>query len=60
MTQTGLTALSVRCLNGARSWGHKLLCLRNGSQPKAVEVVKVVAGSLWALALDDGVSPKIL
>lgn len=38
MTLTGLTALSVRCLNGARSWGLELLFRANGRQPKTVEV----------------------
>lgn len=60
MTLTGLAALAVGCLDGARSRDDKLLCLTNSSQPKAVEVGKVVTGTTRTLALYKGVSPEIL
>lgn len=60
MTLTGLAALLVGCLDGARSGGDKLLCLTNSSQPETVEVGKVVTGTTCTLALYEGVSPEIL
>lgn len=60
MTLTGLASLLVGCLDGARTRGDKLLCLTNSSQPKTVEIGKVVTGTAGTLALYDGVSPEVL
>lgn len=60
MTLTGLASLLVGCLDGARPRGDKLLRLTNGSQPKTVEVGKVVTGATRSLALYEGVSSEIL
>lgn len=60
MTVTALGSLFIICFYGARSRGNKLLCLIHSSQPKTVEVGKVVAGTSHALALDEGMSSKIL
>lgn len=60
MTLTGLVSLLVGRLQGARCRGYELLCLTNSSQPKTVEVGKVVTGATRTLALYEGVSPEIL
>lgn len=60
MTLAGLAPLLVSCLDSARSRGDKLLCRTNSSQPKTVEVGKVVTGSTRTLALNKGLSPEIL
>ena len=60
MTLTGLAPLLVRCLDGARPLGDKLFCWTNSSQPKTVEVGKVVTGPARTLALYEGVSSEIL
>lgn len=60
VTLTGLLSLLVSCLDGARFGGDKLLCWTNSSQPKTVEVGKVVTRTTCTLALNEGVSPEIL
>lgn len=60
VTLTGPASLLFRCLDGARPRGDKLLSLTNSSQPKTVEVGKVVTGAACTLTLYEGVSPEIL
>lgn len=60
MTLTGLASLFVGCIDGARARGDELLCLTHSSQPKTVEVGKVVTGATRTLALYEGLSPEIL
>lgn len=60
MTLTGLVSLLVGCFDGAGPRCGKLLSLTHSSQPKTVEVGKVVTGASCTLALYEGVSPEIL
>lgn len=59
MTLTGLATLFVCSFDGARSRGEELLCLTNSSQPKTIQVGKVMTRTARTLALDDGVSAEI-
>lgn len=60
MTLTGLVSLLLSSFDGAGLQCDKLLSLTHSSQPKAVEVGKVVTGSLCTLALYKRVSSEIL
>lgn len=60
MTLTGHLSLFVCCFDGARPRGDELICLNNRSQPKTVDVGKVVTGTLCTLALNEGVSSEVL
>lgn len=60
MTLTGLVSLLLSCFDGARPLGDELICLTNSSQPKTVEVGKVVTGTPRTLALYEGVSSEVL
>lgn len=60
MTLTGLSALVFGCLDGTRLRNDELLRTTNSRQPETVQGGKVVARTARTLALNDGVSPKIL
>lgn len=60
MTLTGPASLLVSCFDGAGPRGDKLLCLTHSSQPKTVEVGKIVTGAMPTLALYEGMSSEIL
>lgn len=60
MALTRLVSLMVSCFDGAGLRCDKLLCLTHSSQPKTVEVGKVVTGTSGTLALYKGLSSEIL
>lgn len=60
ITLAGFASLLVSCFNGVRRCGGKLLCQIHSSQPKTVQVGKVVTGAPRSLALNEGVSSEIL
>ena len=59
MTLTSPVSLLVGCFDGVLLGGDELICLTNSSQPKTVEVGKVVTGTLRTLALYEGVSSEV-
>lgn len=60
LTPTGHLSLFVCCFDGAMPRGDELIWLINRSQPKTVEVGKIVTGTLRTLALYEGVSSEVL
>lgn len=60
MTLTCFTSLLIRCLDSPGCRCVKLLSLTHSSQPKTVQICKVVAGTSCTLALYERMSPEIL
>lgn len=60
MTLTCFMSLLISCFDSPGCGGFKLLSLTHSSQPKTVQICKVMAGISCTLALYERMSPEIL